>query len=97
MEEVQDDDDDTDFLDDTDVVEGDLAAQAGHDILRQVASRLAEHYDTVQIFCTRHEPTEAGTVAVSFGYGNSYARLGQVREWCGNMKAPTKTIITDYE
>ena len=43
---------------------------------------LSEHYDTVQIFVTRYEPTiEGGTVNASLGSGNWYARYGQVREW----------------
>ena len=43
---------------------------------------LGEHFDTVQIFVTRHEPTtEDGTIAFRSGAGNWYARYGQIREW----------------
>lgn len=40
---------------------------------------LGEHFDTVQIFCTRYEG--ASTVSVNKGTGNWHARAGQVREW----------------
>lgn len=43
---------------------------------------LSEHFDTVQIFCTRHESGEEnGTVNVNRGMGNWFARYGQVMEW----------------
>lgn len=43
---------------------------------------LGEHFDTVQIFCTRHEPTEAdGTIAIQKGVGNWFARYGHIRTW----------------
>ena len=40
---------------------------------------LGEHFDTVQIFTTRHE--EGDTKSVQKGVGNWYARYGQVRQW----------------
>ena len=42
---------------------------------------LGEHFDSVMIFTTRHESTEAGTHTVAKGVGNWYARFGQVVEW----------------
>lgn len=43
---------------------------------------LGEFFDSVHIFCTRHEPgSEGGTVHVSRGCGNWYARFGQASEW----------------
>ena len=52
------------------------------DLVRQHVSQLSEHFDTVQIFVTRHEAMrEDGTVNACCGAGNFYARLGQVREW----------------
>lgn len=51
--------------------------------IEKVAQVLGEHFDTVQIFATRHEPgaKDAGTYRFSAGCGNWYARYGQVREW----------------
>lgn len=44
--------------------------------------QLMEHFDTVQIFVTRHMPAEAdGTVSASLGAGNWLARRGQIRDW----------------
>ncbi len=43
---------------------------------------LGEHFDSVHIFATRHEPAEAkGTITFNDGVGNWYARYGQIREW----------------
>ena len=50
-------------------------------IVRSHAAQLAEHFDTVQIFVTRHDEQQDGTIAVDRGEGNWYARFGQVKEW----------------
>lgn len=50
-------------------------------MVKQHCEQLIEHFDTVQIFATRCDGTEDGTVAVQLGLGNWYAREGQVREW----------------
>ena len=42
---------------------------------------LIEHFDSVHIFATRNEPTENGTVQVSMGLGNWFARYGQIKHW----------------
>jgi hypothetical protein len=50
--------------------------------LKAAAESLGEHFDTVQIFATRHEAGEKnGTVHLKWGTGNWFARYGQVREW----------------
>ena len=47
-----------------------------------VARQLGEHFDSVQIFVTRHEPGERdGTVTACAGIGNWYSRYGQIKEW----------------
>jgi hypothetical protein len=51
------------------------------DRVRAAARGLIEHFDTVQIFCTRHEGPETGTTRVTFGLGNWFARFGQAVEW----------------
>jgi hypothetical protein len=51
-------------------------------LLRKACSTLIEHFDTVQIFVTRHEPTENhGTVNIHIGRGNWFARYGHIKEW----------------
>lgn len=43
---------------------------------------LSEHFDSVQIFVTRHEPAEEdGTIHTAKGVGNWFCRYGQVKEW----------------
>jgi hypothetical protein len=52
------------------------------ELLKQHAAKLGEMFDSVHIFCTRHEPAmEDGTVTVNWGVGNWYARYGQIIEW----------------
>jgi hypothetical protein len=43
------------------------------------AAMLMEHFDSVQVFVTRHTPD--GTVNVNFGCGNFFARYGQTELW----------------
>lgn len=50
-------------------------------IVQSHVAQLAEHFDSVQVFATRHLGDGAGTVKISFGSGNWFARYGQVRQW----------------
>lgn len=51
--------------------------------MRRACDALMEHFDTVQIFVTRHEQAALdGTVNVAYGAGNWFARRGQVGHWC---------------
>lgn len=51
--------------------------------VRETCNALMEHFDSVQIFATRHEAGElSGTVQVDFGRGNWFARRGQIHDWC---------------
>lgn len=51
--------------------------------VREAACALIEHFDSVQIFVTRHEAGEKdGTVNIHMGQGNFFTRLGQVVRWC---------------
>ena len=47
---------------------------------------LRKSFDTAQVFVTRQESMayDAKTVAGSYGYGNWYARYGQIHEWVEN-------------
>ena len=59
-------------------------------LVKSIASKLAEHYDTVQIFCTKHEGGQGGTIHAEWGVGNYYARRGQVLEWIEEQKESTR-------
>lgn len=51
-------------------------------MLRKHINELGEHFDTVHIFATRHEPSESGgTISAQSGCGNWHARYGQVAQW----------------
>lgn len=52
--------------------------------IKEAALKLGEHFETVQIFATRHQSeTEdnTGTVNCNYGVGNWFARLGFVKDW----------------
>lgn len=66
--------------------------------VRRAAEALSEHFDSVQIFCTRHDTGgEGGTINVKFGVGNYYARLGHIREWLIKEDEATREEIRDRE
>ncbi len=44
-------------------------------------NQLSEHFDTVQIFVTKHDGASDFTFAGSRQSGPIYTRYGQVREW----------------
>lgn len=51
-------------------------------LLRKAVDGLGEHFDTVQVFVTRHEAgTADGTKHISMGSGNWFARFGQIKVW----------------
>jgi hypothetical protein len=50
------------------------------ELVRRHVHQLAEHFDTVQVFVTRHRGRE-GTENVVLGAGNWFARYGHVYAW----------------
>lgn len=57
------------------------------EIVQKVIDTLGEHFDSVQIFCTRHDPSvQNGTVRVHMGAGNWFARFGLVSLWLEMQK-----------
>jgi hypothetical protein len=66
--------------------------------LKQALSILREHYDTVQLFATRHEEgTKHGTVHCSLGFGNWFARFGQVTHWLQRTRHENETEAEDKD
>lgn len=51
------------------------------DLVKRHAAQLGEHFDSVQIFVTRHRGEDTTTAAYEYGAGNFLARFGQVVEW----------------
>lgn len=60
-------------------------------LLERHTKQLMEHFDSVHIFCTRHDGTE-GTLNADYGNGNWYARYGQIELWIQNQ-----TLIREKE
>lgn len=59
-----------------------IQREADRAMVNKHVQALMEHFDTVQIFVTRHMPSELdATRMLSMGAGNWFARSGQVREW----------------
>jgi hypothetical protein len=50
-------------------------------MIEKAIETLGEHFDTVQIFCTRSEGQAEGTTFVTRGTGNWFARYGSIRLW----------------
>lgn len=50
-------------------------------MLEKHAAAIMEHFDTVQIFATRHDGQSNTTDRFSVGEGNFYSRYGQVKLW----------------
>lgn len=67
------------------------------EIIQKAADQLGEHFDTVQIFCTRHEGSD-GTGRYALGIGNWFARYGQIAYWMHQQKEDAvQEAREDYE
>lgn len=56
--------------------------------------KLGEHFDTVHVFVTRHEPTtEGGTIGLGIGAGNWFSRYGQIKEWVIKQDEQTRLNV----
>lgn len=60
-------------------------------LIKSHVSVLAEHFDSVQVFCTRHDNQNLkGTINAHYGAGDWFARYGHVSTWLkteeNNMK-----------
>lgn len=56
-----------------------MANEKEVELVKEALMILREHFETAQIFATRHDVD--GTFAVARGFGNGYARIGHVRDW----------------
>ncbi len=56
--------------------------EADLELVRKAVQSLAEHFETVHVFASRHMPAELdGTACTNQGMGHWHARYGQIREW----------------
>lgn len=57
---------------------------------------LGEHFDTVQIFVTRHDAYERdGTVSIALGRGDWFSRYGKVQEWMIRQDERTRKDVRE--
>lgn len=65
------------------------------ELVRKHLDLLSEHFDSVQIFCTRYNPNklegdpsgeDGTTTRVNMGVGNFFARYGHVAYWLEHEK-----------
>ena len=64
-----------------------------YSIVASHVAQLAEHFDTVQVFCTR--TAEGVTFHMNHGSGNWFARYGHVKLWV--MSDENRHIREDAE
>lgn len=67
------------------------------DPLQQAVETLGEHYDSVVIIVTQHEPTEGGSEMRAVGAGSFYTRIGSVREWLLKKEEETRAMARRSE
>ena len=62
--------------------------------LKKAIHDLGEHFESVHIFVSTHQPAEVGgTVHASAGVGNWYSRYGQIREWIIRTEEETRRSV----
>lgn len=68
-------------------------------IVTKAVDALGEHFDTVHIFATVHDPSsDGGTVNVSAGVGNWLTRYGQMKDFVLRTEERAKCEIRyEYE
>jgi hypothetical protein len=69
--------------------------EADMKLLEEAAAKLGEHFDAVQILATRHDHELDGTVNVSFGMGNFFARYGHCRDWVVSQEERTRADVRE--
>ncbi len=50
-------------------------------IMNEKVKELSKYFDSVQIFCTKHESDKIGTSHLTEYSGNFFARYGQIKLW----------------
>lgn len=69
-----------------------LEEQAADDVIVKCLAILSEHFETAQIFVTAVDQDQCTTNSHTAGFGNWYARRGQINDWV--TREDTKTSET---
>jgi hypothetical protein len=73
-----------------------MTGEEAWEFVKKHASQLGEHFDSVQIFCTKHDGAE-GTASVNCGEGNWFARYGQIREWVEKNEERSRKVVRNED
>jgi hypothetical protein len=66
------------------------------EIVKKHAIQLLEHFENVQIFVSKYD-SEEGTVSVTYGEGNWFSRLGQVKEFVTKSNERLRKSVREEE
>lgn len=66
-------------------------------VVRKHVAELGEHFESVQVFVTRHCGEYEGTMHCEVGYGNWYTRMGQVVQWMKRNDARDEIKVAEEE
>lgn len=73
-----------------------MSQESDTKLVREHLDNLGEHFDSVQIFCTRHESGESdGTRHIQMGIGNWFARYGHVVNWLAGQEEHGRITVRD--
>lgn len=51
--------------------------------MEEKVKELSKYFDSVQLFCTKHENNKIGTTRFTEAAGNYFTRYGQINLWVG--------------
>jgi len=73
----------------------DMTKQELNDLVDLHCAQLSEHFDSVRIFCSKHDSENEGqgaTQGYTRGRGNYYAQRGQIADWLVDQTEETRDV-----
>lgn len=66
-------------------------------VLKKAVGQLMEHFDSVRVVVTRHEPNEDGgrTMSLTWGGGNIYAQQQSVSDWIEKQREHLRSEVRE--
>lgn len=59
-------------------------------MMKDSVTELSKYFDSVQIFCTKHESDKIGTTHFTESSGNYFSRFGQITLWVKDQNLSVK-------
>jgi hypothetical protein len=76
-------------------------AEAELQRVKDACQLLSEHFDSVHIFTTRlkdeDDAGDRGTININYGYGNWFARYGQIHTWVVKQDEQSRKEVRDEQ